>query len=243
MYTKGKISPLWLPSETSKVYVKMQYGQQFIIIHYTLGCWYLKQELGNRTAVFAASGPVDVTISGLIQDGLQKNTVDGRVDLSGWRWLFIISAVVTIPIAVFGCFIVPDSPETAKPRFCLSLDDIYYCRERIKVNGVEHNDKLDLSALKRVFCSYQWYLFCRIWIIWSFSGPLSTSYVGIVLQNLGYDVYNRNNIPTGISGVGITTALIAGFYVDAVGKSIEAALILTAFRIMCARLRTFVVVH
>jgi ACS family pantothenate transporter-like MFS transporter len=201
-------------------------GAAWPAIHYTLGSWYTKQELGKRTAIFIASGPVGVILSGLIQSALQK-TMDGRGGLAGWRWLFIIDAVITFPIAIFGYFIFPDTPETAKPRFFLSQEEISYCKERIKVNGVERNNKLNFGVFKRVFLSYQWYIFVFAWIFWNCTQTLS-GYLGIVLKALGYNVYDRNNIPTAISGFGIVSCLVSGFAIDMLGgRRIEVACVCT----------------
>lgn len=186
--------------------------------------------MGKRVSIFTASGIVGVLLSGLIQSGLQKN-LDGHYGLAGWRWLFIIDACLTFPIAILGFFIFPDSPETAKVKFYLNEEEISLAQERVKINGKERIDKLDSSTFKRVFTSYQWYLFVTAWVIWGLSGYLS-GYMGIVLKALNYDVYNRNNIPTGISGVGIITVIISGFIIDITGSRIYVALILSAIQIM-----------
>jgi ACS family pantothenate transporter-like MFS transporter len=201
-------------------------GAAWPAIHYVIGSWYTKKELGKRTAIFTASGPVGVILSGLIQSGLQKS-MNGRSGLEGWRWLFIMDAVITFPIAILGFFVFPDTPELAKPKWYLSQEEIDICRERIKVNGTERTNKLDLSVLRRVFTGYQWYLFVIAWILWVYTGQIS-GYLGIVLKSLGYNVYDRNNIPTGIAGVGIVSAIISGFVIDMLGgRRIEIALFLT----------------
>jgi ACS family pantothenate transporter-like MFS transporter len=193
-------------------------------IHYILGSWYTKQELGKRTSIFTASGIAGVLLSGLIQSGLQRS-LHGTGGLAGWRWLFIIDAVVTFPIAILGFLFVPDSPETTKKKFYLTSEELDLARERTKVDGRDRVNKLDLSTFKRVFTSYQWYLFVIAWVLWGFGGTLQ-SYFGIVLKALGYDVYDRNNIPSATSGVGILACIISGFIVDILGRRLEMALFL-----------------
>ncbi len=41
-------------------------------------------------------------------------TMNGHAGLPGWRWVFIICGIVTIPVAVFGFAFFPDLPETTK---------------------------------------------------------------------------------------------------------------------------------
>lgn len=193
-------------------------GAAWPAIHYALGSWYTPKELGKRTGIYTASGIAGVVLSGLIQSGLQKS-MDGKNGLAGWRWLFIIDSIITFPIAILGFFVFPDTPENARPRFYLSKEDIQFCKERVKINGADRKNNLDLSTFKRVFLSYQWYIFVIAWILWCYSGIMS-GYMGIVLKALGYNIYDRNNIPTGISGVGIVSGILTGFIVDLTGKRI-----------------------
>lgn len=205
-------------------------GAAWPSIHYILGSWYTKRELGKRVSIFTASGIAGVLLSGLIQSGLQRN-LNGRHGLAGWRWLFIVDACLTFPVAFLGFFIFPDSPENAKVKFYLSEEEIQFAKNRIKVNGKDRVDNLDFSTFKRVFTGYQWYLFVLCWIFWGFAGQLS-NYMGIVLKALGYNVYDRNNIPSGISGVGIVLAIATGFAVDIIGARIHVALSLTTIWIV-----------
>jgi ACS family pantothenate transporter-like MFS transporter len=199
-------------------------GLAWPCIHYILGSWYTKQELGKRTAIFTSAGIAGILLSGLIQSALQK-TMDGRNGLSGWRWLFIVDAIVTFPIAILGFLFVPDSPELTQPRFYLSAEDLKLANDRIKVQGKKRVDKMDRSVFKRVFTSYQWYLFVTMWVLWGMAANLQQNF-GVTLKALGYDVYDRNNIPSATSGAGIVACIISGFMVDIIGRRIETALLL-----------------
>lgn len=59
--------------------------------HYILGSWYTEQELGKRSGIFTASGLAGTLFGGFIQTGIHSS-LDGASGLSGWRWLFIVSA-------------------------------------------------------------------------------------------------------------------------------------------------------
>jgi ACS family pantothenate transporter-like MFS transporter len=45
-------------------------------------------------------------ISGFLQAGAYSG-LNGRYGLAGWRWLFIIDGIITIPIALLGFLIMP----------------------------------------------------------------------------------------------------------------------------------------
>ncbi|OJD30853.1 pantothenate transporter liz1 [Diplodia corticola] len=91
----------------------------FIEAAYFPGClfflssWYTRKELGLRTAILYSGALISGAFSGLIAAGIRGN-MDGDRGLRAWRWLFIIEGVVTIFIASFGFFILPNFPRTTK---------------------------------------------------------------------------------------------------------------------------------
>ncbi|GME25154.1 Pantothenate transporter [Neofusicoccum parvum] len=78
-----------------------------------LSSWYTRKELGLRTAILYSGALISGAFSGLIAAGIRGN-MDGDRGLRAWRWLFIIEGVVTIFIAFFGFFILPNFPRTTK---------------------------------------------------------------------------------------------------------------------------------
>ncbi|KAI5924995.1 major facilitator superfamily domain-containing protein [Camillea tinctor] len=83
----------------------------FVGTHYILGAWYTERELGKRSGIFTASGLAGTMIGGFIQTGIHSS-LDGKKGLSGWRWLFIIDGIITLPVALYGFLFFPDTPST-----------------------------------------------------------------------------------------------------------------------------------
>ncbi|KAL7417101.1 major facilitator superfamily domain-containing protein [Mrakia frigida] len=102
--------------------------------HYLLGSYYTPRELAKRTSIFYVSGALGGMFSGFIQTGAYKN-LDGVHGLEGWRWIFIIDAIITIPIAILGFIFLPGLPWNAKPTFWLSQKDIDLAAVRMKAIG------------------------------------------------------------------------------------------------------------
>lgn len=73
----------------------------FVGTHYVLGSWYKREEIGKRAAVFTSSGLAGSMFSGFLQGGIHRS-LDGKHGLAGWRWLFIIDFLITVPIAIYG---------------------------------------------------------------------------------------------------------------------------------------------
>lgn len=85
----------------------------FVGTHFILGSWYTERELGKRSGVFTASGLAGTMVGGFIQSGIHKS-MEGRHGLRGWRWLFLIDGIITLPVAVYGFLLFPDTPGTTK---------------------------------------------------------------------------------------------------------------------------------
>jgi ACS family pantothenate transporter-like MFS transporter len=90
-------------------------------------------------------------ISGFLQAGAY-NGLNGRYGLPGWKWLFIIDGVITVPIAILGFFIMPgkllssdcgtitcsspsDLPSTTTPSWLFNEADIQVARDRMASVG------------------------------------------------------------------------------------------------------------
>ncbi|KAF2116462.1 major facilitator superfamily domain-containing protein [Lophiotrema nucula] len=78
---------------------------------YFLSAWYTREELVLRTAVLYSGSLISGAFSGLIAAGITSN-MDGARGLGAWRWLFIIEGAITIVIAFFAFFIMPNFPRT-----------------------------------------------------------------------------------------------------------------------------------
>lgn len=91
----------------------------FVGSHYIMGSWYNQEEIGKRTAIFAASGVAGNMFSGVLQGAIHKNLsedlvpipcsmyisnlcTDGLHGRAGWRWMFIIDFFITLPVAALG---------------------------------------------------------------------------------------------------------------------------------------------
>ncbi|CCH42849.1 Vitamin H transporter [Wickerhamomyces ciferrii] len=154
---------------------------------------------------------------GYIQSGVYK-TLNGKAGLPGWKWIFVIDFIITVPIAVLGYIILPDSPNQAKPSKILSQKDLDFCAERVRViKKVENGNKFDLKVVKKMFTSWQFYVFVFYYCVGHLPST-ATSYWAIVLKAQGYNVYQRNNIPTTKSAFNVVACIVGGLLVDILGR-------------------------
>jgi ACS family pantothenate transporter-like MFS transporter len=78
-----------------------------------LGNWYGPKELTKRLAILLQIESIASMFSGYLQAGLYSS-MNGRAGLAGWRWLFIMDAIISFPIAIWGYFGLPDRPDNTR---------------------------------------------------------------------------------------------------------------------------------
>lgn len=95
--------------------------------------------------------------SGYLQAGLYSS-MNGHLGLAGWRWLFIMDGVISIPIAIWGFFGIPDLPHTTRACY-LNADDRAYGIERIERLGRQAPVKLTWKIVKKVYIDWKIWVF------------------------------------------------------------------------------------
>ncbi|CAK7242270.1 MAG: hypothetical protein STHCBS139747_003757 [Sporothrix thermara] len=77
--------------------------------HYILGAWYKPSELGKRACLLTAAQNAGGLFAGFMQ-GAIYTSLNGKAGLSGWRWLMVINALMSVPIVIFGFLTFPGMP-------------------------------------------------------------------------------------------------------------------------------------
>ena len=189
----------------------------FVGTHYILGSWYTERELGKRSGIFTSSGLAGTLIGGFIQTGLNKS-LDGNLGLAGWRWLFIIDGLLTIPIAIYGLAFFPDTPRTTNA-FYLTDDEKSLAVARVP--EIPEQSPITLKFLKKVLTSWYWWGFVMLWCIAgeteSFSSNSLLAMFMLHHPTHKYTVAEKNNYPTGVPAVGIVSTMFWATLTDFLG--------------------------
>ncbi|RDX53677.1 MFS general substrate transporter [Lentinus brumalis] len=189
----------------------------FVGTHYILGSWYKPGELGKRSGIFTSSGLAGTLFSGLLQAAVYTN-LNGVSGRSGWRWLFIIDGVITMPIALYGFFMFPDVPTTTKAFYLSDEERLISCErlETDKNKDINHGH-LSWSIVKRVVGNWRWYG-CSL--LFAISGETesfgSNNLMGQWLKAMGgFTVPQINNYPSGATAFAIVSTLVCATWTDA----------------------------
>ena len=85
----------------------------FVAVIFLLSCWYKRNELPVRIAIFYSGYTLSSAFGGLIGAGIIGN-MEGVGGYRSWRWLFIIEGAATVVCALPAYFILPNYPSTTK---------------------------------------------------------------------------------------------------------------------------------
>jgi len=135
-----------------------------LISVFLIGSWYTKDELGKRSNIFQAATAAGTLLSGVLQGGVQT-TLHGKSGMPGWRWIFTIDAVISLPIAIAAFFFIPDLPSVIKPGWIFKQDDIDLANKRLASVGRVGPKKggLGLKALWKIITTWEIFVFTFVY--------------------------------------------------------------------------------
>lgn len=73
----------------------------FTGIVYIIASWYKPKEMARRMVIYCIASPLGLMFAGYLQAAAYKN-LDGVNGLAGWRWLFIIVTIITLPVSILS---------------------------------------------------------------------------------------------------------------------------------------------
>ncbi|KAH9894422.1 MFS general substrate transporter [Cubamyces lactineus] len=190
----------------------------FVGTHYILGSWYKPGELGKRSGIFTSSGLIGTLFSGVLQAAVYTH-LNGVAGRSGWRWLFIIDGIITMPIALYGFLMFPDVPTTTKA-FYLSEEERLLSCERLeseKDNKDVGHGYLTWGLIRRILGRWRWYA-CSL--LFAVSGETesfgSNNLMGQWLKAIGgFTVPQVDYYPSGMTAFAIVSTLVCATWTDA----------------------------
>lgn len=149
-----------------RFFVGLFEGPFFTSLQYIMGSWYRKDELVRRAGFFYVASAVGTMTSGLLASRIVKN-LDGVGGHEGWRWLYIVAGSITLPIAIWGAFVFPGTPNNAK-RWMFNDAEYAIARERMVAQGRKPPTGLQFSfkTVHRFLLKWHFWLLVPQTMIW-----------------------------------------------------------------------------
>ncbi|TVY45354.1 Pantothenate transporter [Lachnellula subtilissima] len=139
--------------------------------------WYTPLELAKRMGFYHSCQAVGSMMSGALQVAI-TNTLDGSTGLAGWRWLFVINAIITVVWGVLGFFMIPDLPNNPNPRaFWFTKEHAAMAMERLERHNRAEPKRMTWVGVKRTFST---------WVVYF----IAVLYPATVLGSAGYGYFN-----------------------------------------------------
>ncbi len=160
-------------------------------MHYIFGAWYRGDEIARRGGVFYVGLTLGTLTAGLIQAGASAR-LDGINGLAGWRWMYIICSVITIPVGIVGAFVLPGTPDMPN-RIVMRQRDIDHAKDRLQRAGHKLHERFKLSTIKRVALKWQFWAFL-ILDIFFWNACINTSAGGYLLWLKSLNRYSASHI-------------------------------------------------
>jgi ACS family pantothenate transporter-like MFS transporter len=154
---------------TIRFFVGLVEGVFYPAAHFLIGSWYKPSELGKRACIFQSSSAVAAMCSSYLQSSVYKglNGVSGK---AGWQWLFVMDAVISLPICIAGFFFIPDLPENTRA-FYLSSQDAELAKKRMDDIGRAPRKRWGWPMMKRLFSKWHIYALSALYLTFVISFP------------------------------------------------------------------------
>lgn len=172
--------------------------------------------------VFWLAGAIGQLFSGFLQAAAYKN-LDGVTGRAGWRWLFIIDGVITLPLALAGFLFFPNLPQSGKKTWWTTEEEHILSVKRMQAVGRAGPEPWSWAKLRRILLSWQTYLLPLMYIVWNNGIPQPA--MGYWLKSFDkkppplpgthFTVPQINNIPLTSTGIFIVMAFVWGWLSDA----------------------------
>jgi ACS family pantothenate transporter-like MFS transporter len=107
--------------------------------------------------IFWLAGAVGQLFSGFLQAAAYThlNGVHGR---SGWRWLFIIDGIITLPLAILGFFFFPNLPQSGVRTWWITSAEHDISVKRMQAVGRVGKKPWTKAKVKKILLSWHTYL-------------------------------------------------------------------------------------
>lgn len=201
---------------------------------FLLTLWYQRFELQRRMAVFYVAASLSGAFSGLLAYGIQQ--LDGRANLQGWQWIFLIEGLIPVALALIIWKILPDSPETAKFLTQAERDILVHrLANDPGAGGAKVSNQDKISKVQIIAGLSDWKIWAAVVIFWGNTVGVYgfTATVPSVINGLGYSSANAQllTIPIYVFAAIITlifawmsdirqnrsTFIIAGYIIASLG--------------------------
>ncbi|KAJ6612708.1 retrograde regulation protein 2 [Mycena sp. CBHHK59/15] len=155
--------------------------------------WYTPTELAKRMGFYHSCQAIGGMMANALQTAMHT-TMDGRAGLAGWRWMFILNAIMTVLVGLFGFVFLPDYPNKPNPNaFWFNDRHAKLAMARLERHGRAEPKPVSWAGARRTFTVLSVTLrrhladdLFQSWVVYF----ITILYVATVLASYGYAFFS-----------------------------------------------------
>ncbi|EJT74272.1 hypothetical protein GGTG_08115 [Gaeumannomyces tritici R3-111a-1] len=181
---------------------------------FILGSWYRGNEMARRGGISSTGVNIGNLAAGLIASSASKY-LEGHLDITGWRWNYIICGLMTFPVAVMGFFLLPGT--AAKPNlWILSAEEVKIGQERLERDGHRIQGTFHMASLPKILGNFRFWIVVFVNVLfWNAGIHKGTGGYLLWIKSLGrFDAAQINQLGSMAPALGILYTLAASFASD-----------------------------
>ncbi|KAH6666522.1 major facilitator superfamily domain-containing protein [Plectosphaerella plurivora] len=177
---------------------------------YILASWYRSDEVFKRAGVWYVSSNIGAMFGGYMQAAAHAG-LDGVGGMQGWRWVFIIDGIISLPIAIAGFFLYPGIP-TSPRIWWMKEEEQKLAQARMQDDGVRKSRKIGKRMLKRVFGHWHFYIAVGTYVCFQLTTWVAGQMIVWVKSTGQYSIEMINILPTGVQALAIVVGIVVPVY-------------------------------
>lgn len=208
--------------------------------------WYTPKEMAKRQALFLSAQYIGSMFTFAMQSAIYQ-TLDNSSGLPGWRWLFIINALMTLVVAGAGYFIIPDYPSSPSPFSTWYLRPAEHAMARLRLSEIgKRTQSLSpqpiLPLLRKAaghMTSWSFFLLFLAYAPWAWAQQ-TNAYFNLWLDSLmlpsgakRFSTVSVTNIPIAGYGISVVCALAFASLSDALQLRWQLAIAINLLQLFC----------
>ncbi|KAL5531264.1 hypothetical protein ACEPAG_4141 [Sanghuangporus baumii] len=178
-------------------------------------CWYKRNEIGFRLAVFNSAVTSAGAFGGLLAAAISK--MDGIGGRPAWAWIFIIEGLITVLVALASFFFIQDYPATA--RFLSEEERAFViCRLQTDDQFSAAGEQLRWQYVWQALTDWKTWIGATVTI--GTDGPLYafSLFLPSIISQLGFAATPANLLTVPVYIVASIFACYIGYVADRIGK-------------------------
>ena len=153
----------------------------------------------------------------LIFKKLHNSKANASAGLEGWRWMYIICAIITIPVGILGYFVIPGTIDQPN-KWVVNEHDVAVARKRLEKHGHVTKGKMKFGHIKKTLLGFRfWTVVITDVLFWNAGIHKNTASFLLWIKSIApgrFSVAKINELGTIAPALGIGYTLFACFASD-----------------------------